>query len=129
MDDIKDRPSNRRTVIELTIPPIENKSLNRNVVHRRKKKNFSTVSEKEEVEFILPQANQPIELTPVIDAVKEYGRRTFSLGAWSGANELHSLVDKIKKLDANDDKWKCIIEDAEKSICELRSHMYKTYKD
>lgn len=71
--------------------------------------------------------NRPIELTPVIDAVREYGRRTHSLGALEGANAIVALLNKIRSIEPTNDELKQVIDEGEKSVNHLKSYLHKVY--
>lgn len=117
MNDSCDRPGPRRTVLEM--PPAQKKR-----PRHRKKPEFS-ISEQPNIH--IDMRNQPIELTPVVDAIKEYGRRTYSLGALQGAFAIEHLLDKIKTLQPVNDELKEIIADAEKNVDHLKSYLHKVY--
>lgn len=51
----------------------------------------------------------PLEMQPVLDAVIEYSKRTFSLGILTGSKELDNIVDYLNNLDPNNPQVSQII--------------------
>lgn len=117
MSEIGDSHVPRRQVIDLREPARAPRSGN-----RTQKRGRTSRQQPQQ----LPRQN-PLEMTPVIEAVQEYGRRTHSIGALQGAHAIQSLVDKIRGLGSGDEDLKKILADAEDSARELRSYLHKVY--
>ena len=122
MNDSCDRPGPRRTVLEMQPEPNPG---NRRGGRTNKKKH--NVVSYESVNVNIDVKNRPIELTPVIDAVQEYGRRTHSLGALEGANAITALLNKIKSIEPTNSELKQVIVEGEKSVDHLKSYLHKVY--
>ena len=71
---------------------------------------------------------QTLEIQPVMDAVREYARRTHSLGALAGARALEVLAEKIRALPPTPELT-VIGADAEASARELKSFLSRAYDD
>ena len=73
------------------------------------------------------QKNYPLEMQPVLRAVLDYGRRTYSIGALHGAIAIESLIDQIKNLDpdsgSNTPEFREIISSAETISKNLRDKL------
>lgn len=78
-----------------------------------------------------PESSQrtPIELTPVMQAVKEYARRTHSIGALQGAYALQRLASKIRGITPRSDVLSAIADNADAEASILKEYVKKIYED
>lgn len=121
MNDSCDRPGPRRTVLEMQPEP--KPAGNRRGSRTNKKKHVVPTYESVNIDV----KNRPIELTPVIEAVQEYGRRTHSLGALEGANAIVKLLNKIRTIEPTNEDLQQVIVEGEKSVVHLKSYLHKVY--
>lgn len=70
----------------------------------------------------------PIEIDPVVEAVKEYGRKTHSLGAAQGAAAIRDLIGRIKGLGSLPAELESIVKAGEVAADELSSYFKKAYE-
>jgi len=80
-----------------------------------------------------PKENQvtngnSLEIQPVINAVREYGRRTHSIGALQGAHAMQTLIDSIRALGPQPEELQKLLERGDNTVSELRSYLHKAYK-
>jgi hypothetical protein len=73
-------------------------------------------------------SSQALEIQPVMEAVKEYARRTHSLGALAGARALEQLAEKIRALPPTPELAD-IGAAAEASANDLKSFLSRAYDD
>lgn len=72
---------------------------------------------------------QPLEMKPVISAVREYARKTHSIGALQGAHAMQALIDEIKALGPHNEEMCDLLQKGEGKVKELKSYLYKAYKE
>jgi hypothetical protein len=96
----------------------------RQVVQKKQHKQFV-----DETDDVVATTQYPIEMTPVMRAVLEYGRRTHALGALKGAVVISNLVSRIKSLGQVSPELKHIILDAEQDIHELKQLLSQAYAE
>ena len=70
-------------------------------------------------------------MTPVVQAIKEYGRRTHALGALQGAHAIRLLLDRVRVIgpDISGDTMMELAREGEKMISDLKSYLHKVYED
>ncbi|MFA6608958.1 MAG: hypothetical protein WCT07_03575 [Candidatus Paceibacterota bacterium] len=71
----------------------------------------------------------PIEMTPVIEAVREYARRTHSLGALQGAHALQNLASEIRKVMPSNDTMLSLADMADAEAKILKEFIARVYED
>lgn len=81
-------PANRLHIVEV------NNDKKQKYRRRKKKRQPAQVQKNQQV----PE-NFPLEMQPVLRAVKDYARMTAALGAKAGADELERLVSRIRALN------------------------------
>lgn len=96
----------------------------RQVAQKKQHKQFV-----DETDDVVATTQYPIEMTPVMRAVLEYGRRTHALGALKGAVVISNLVSKIKSLGQISPELKHIILDAEQDVHELKQLLSQAYAE
>lgn len=73
----------------------------------------------------------PLELSPVIDAILAYGRKTNALGHLNVIDILEGIVKRIKflNLHEDDDEIKKLISLSEETIQEIRNNFNNLYEN
>jgi len=127
VSDSQDNPSiagSRRVVLEMTTPNIEKTPRKRK---RHRGGNNKPLGENHDA---LPEP-LPLEMTPVVQAIKEYGRRTHALGALQGAHAIRLLLDRVRVIgpDISGDTMMELAREGEKMISDLKSYLHKVYED
>jgi hypothetical protein len=72
---------------------------------------------------------EPLEIKPVISAVREYARKTHSIGALQGAHAMQALIDEIKALGPHSNEICDLLQKGEGKVKELKSYLHKAYKE
>jgi len=92
---------------------------------RRKRRSRRTQRSSDETS----NSQEVIEIQHVIRAVKEYARRTHSLGALQGAKELSSLASSLRELSKTVPAAMSLANDAELRAENLREYAQQVYDD
>ena len=71
----------------------------------------------------------PIEMTPVLEAVKEYARRTHSLGALQGACALEKLAKQIRSVMPQTTTMNALADEADSEARILKEFIKRVYED
>jgi hypothetical protein len=124
-DDLKPRPK----IIDTQDYTNNNGRNPKQVTSSKNKKRFEFKEEVEQIEEAPVTTQYPIEMTPVMRAVLEYGRRTHALGALKGAAVVSNLVNQINALGQISPELKRIILDAEKNAIELKKLLNHAYAE
>lgn len=112
--------------------PSKAQSPQSNVKRRRRPRDFGNkkVQHHQQTSAMTHDAKQfPIEMTPVIEAVKEYARRTHSLGALQGACALEKLAKQIRTIMPQTQTMSTIAEDADAEAKTLKEYVKRVYED
>ncbi len=115
----------RSRIIDVPVPQTHS-----NVKRRRKNHNEGGRQQNRQSNMKTEDAKQlPIEMTPVLEAVKEYARRTHSLGALQGACALEKLAKQIRSIMPQTSAMSALAQEADAEAKTLKEFVKRVYED